>query len=95
MLHYAQAPEQVIGEAARVTAADGRVLAISNAAFKGTQNRLIVIDEVRRTARWVVDSARDFVRIPGTQELLVKIIVGQLGYDIRRVPIPAASGAAP
>ena len=26
VLHYAQAPEQVIGEAARVTAADGRVL---------------------------------------------------------------------
>jgi hypothetical protein len=75
--------------------ADGRVLAISNAAFKGTQNRLIVIDEARRTARWVVDSARDFVRIPGTQELLVKIIVGQLGYDIRRVPVPAASDAAP
>jgi len=68
--------------------ADGRVLAISNAAFKGTQNRLIVIDEASRTARWVVDSARDFLRIPGTQDLLVKIIVGQLGFDIRRVPIP-------
>lgn len=75
--------------------ADGRVLAISNAAFKGTQNRLIVIDEASRTARWVVDSARDFLRIPGTQDLLVKIIVGQLGFDIRRVPIPRAVDPAP
>lgn len=74
--------------------ADGRVLAISNAAFKGTQNRLIVIDEASRTARWVVDSARDFLRIPGTEELLVKIIVGQLGFDIRRVPIPRPVGSA-
>lgn len=68
--------------------ADGRVLAISNAPFRGTQNRLIVIDEASRTARWVVDSARDFLRIPGSQDLLVKIVVGQLGFDIRRVPIP-------
>lgn len=75
--------------------ADGRLLAISNAAFKGTQNRLIVIDEATRTARWVVDSARDFLRIPGTQDLLVKIVVGQLGFDIRRVPIPDRVVASP
>ena len=74
--------------------ADGRVLAISNAPFRGTQNRLIVIDEASRTARWVVDSARDFLRIPGTDDLLVKIIVGQLGFDIRRVPIPRPVGSA-
>jgi hypothetical protein len=72
---------------------DGRVLAISNAAFKGTQNRLIAIDEASRTAQWVVDSARDFLFIPGTQDLLVKIVVGQLGYDIRRVPIPPRPGS--
>lgn len=75
--------------------ADGRLLAISNAAFKGTQNRLIVIDEASRTARWVVDSARDYLRIPGSQDLLVKIVVGQLGFDIRRVPIPAPLPASP
>lgn len=66
----------------------GQVLAISNAPFKGTQNRLILIDENTRTARWVVDSAREYLRIPGTSDLLVKIVVGQTGYDIRRVPIP-------
>lgn len=67
---------------------DGRTLAIANAAFKGPQNRLIVLDEAAQSARWVVDSARDFVRIPGTDDLLVKIVVGQNGFDIRRVPIP-------
>ena len=66
----------------------GQVLAISNAPFKGTQNRLILIDENAGTARWVVDSAREYLRIPGSDELLVKIVVGQTGYDIRRVPIP-------
>jgi hypothetical protein len=67
---------------------DGRLLAISNAAFKGTQDRLIAIDEASHTARWVVDSAHDFAFISGTQDLLVTIVVGQVGYDIRRVPIP-------
>jgi hypothetical protein len=67
---------------------DGRVLAISNAAFKGTQNRLIIVDEAAATARWVVDSARDYLMIPGTNDLIVKIVYGQLGYEIRRVPIP-------
>ena len=44
--------------------------------------------------RMLQDSARDFLRIPGTEELLVKIIVGQLGFDIRRVPIPRPVGSA-
>jgi hypothetical protein len=68
--------------------APGKLLCISNAAGKGVYNRLILIDEATGSARWVVDSARQFLRIPGTQELLVQIVSGQLGYDIRRVPIP-------
>lgn len=68
--------------------APGRILCISNAEGKGTYNRLILIDEAGGSARWVVNSARAFARIPGTNEVLAEIVNGQLGYDIRRVPIP-------
>lgn len=66
----------------------GRVLAISNAAGRGVYNRLIDIDENRGEAHWLVDSARDFIRIPGTDDLIVRIVHGQAGYDVYRVPIP-------
>lgn len=66
----------------------GKVLAISNAAGKGAYNRLIVISETDRVAHWMVDSARQYTRIPGTSEVLVQIVNGQIGYDICRVPIP-------
>lgn len=36
---------------------DGRILAISNAAFLGTHNRLIAIDLERWKAQWVLDDA--------------------------------------
>lgn len=66
----------------------GRVLAISNAAGRGLYNRLILVDEEAREARWVVNSARAFTPIPDTNEVLVSIVNGQIGYDVRRVPIP-------
>lgn len=66
----------------------GKVLAISNAAGKGAYNRLIVISEADRVAHWLVDSARQYTRVPGTNEVLVQIVNGQIGYDIVRVPIP-------
>ena len=67
---------------------DGRVLAVSNAVPKGAHNRIILIDEATEQARWVADSSRDFLPIAGTTDLLVKVVVGQTGWDIRRVPIP-------
>lgn len=66
----------------------GKLLAISNAAGKGAYNRLIVLSETERVAHWMVDSARQYTRIPGTSDVLVQIVNGQIGYDIIRVPIP-------
>lgn len=66
--------------------APGKVLAIANAAYKGTQNRLILIDEAARRARWVVDSARDYTPIPGSNDLLVRTVTGP-GFDVVRVPL--------
>ncbi|MDW8282112.1 MAG: hypothetical protein RMK29_10395 [Myxococcales bacterium] len=68
--------------------ADGRVLAISNAAFWGTQNRIIVIDETTRTAQWVADSASAFLYVPGTRDLLVFVTTGGHSFDLVRVTIP-------
>lgn len=68
---------------------DGRVVAVSNSVPKGTHNRIIVVDENAQQARWVADSSRDYLLILGTSDLLAKVVVGQTGWDIRRVPIPA------
>lgn len=68
--------------------APGRVLAISNAAGRGLYNRLILVDEQAGEARWVVSSARAFTPIPDTNEVLVSVVNGQIGYDVRRVSIP-------
>jgi hypothetical protein len=68
--------------------APGRVLAVSNAAGRGVYNRLILIDEDRREARWVLDSVRDFLRIPGRDEVIAQVVHGQIGFDIYRIPLP-------
>ena len=65
-----------------------RTLAISNSAGRGVYNRLILIDEDAQQAYWVVDSARAFATIPGSTDVLASIVNGQIGYDIRRVPVP-------
>lgn len=67
---------------------DGRVLAASNHAFRGTQNRVVIIDEASRTSRWVAAEAGDYLRIPGTNDLLVDVVSGPSAFDIVRVPIP-------
>lgn len=67
--------------------ADGRVLTIANAAQRGPHNRLLVIDDRKPEARWIAASARDFVRLPGDKEVLLKAISGQF-IDVHRVPIP-------
>lgn len=67
--------------------APGKLLAIANAAYRGPQNRLILIDEDRREARWVVDSARSYTLVPLPAELLVRA-VNDANFDILRVPLP-------
>lgn len=66
---------------------DGRVLAVSNSVPKGAHNRIIVIDEAASEARWVANSSREYQFIPGSTDLLVKVVIGQTGWDVRRVPI--------
>src|SRR5262249_30790689 len=45
---------------------DGRVLADADHAFRGTQNRVVVIDEKSKTAQWVASAAANYSHIPGT-----------------------------
>lgn len=68
--------------------ADGRVLALTNRAFVGTQNRLIVIEEEAQQARWVADATRSYMHIPESSDLIVNIITGPETHDLLRVPIP-------
>jgi hypothetical protein len=68
--------------------ADGRVIAVENAVYAGTWNRLVVIDEAARTKHWVVPSAADFVLTPDAQQIVVDVVSGASGYDILRVPAP-------
>jgi hypothetical protein len=67
---------------------DGRVLADADHAFRGSQNRIVVVDEKSRTAKWVAASAAQYTHIPGTNDLLIDVVTGPTGYDIVRVPIP-------
>jgi hypothetical protein len=67
---------------------DGRVLAAANHAFRGTQNRIIVIDEKLKQARWVVDQAARYSFIPGSSDLLVDIVTGASSSDLVRVSVP-------
>src|SRR5581483_3203224 len=49
---------------------DGRVLAVANYAYPGTQNRVIVIDEDARVAQWVADSAFSYRQVRGSNDVL-------------------------
>jgi hypothetical protein len=68
--------------------ADGRILAAANHAYTGTQNRIVVIDETKGQAEWVVDQASQYDFIPGSNDLMVDIVTGASSYDLVRVPIP-------
>lgn len=68
--------------------ADGRVIAAANQAFSGAQNRIVIVDEQRATARWVADGAYRFQTIPGTTDLLVHLVGGDDEVDVVRVPLP-------
>jgi hypothetical protein len=67
---------------------DGRVIACANRAFRGIQNRVVAIDEQAQVAQWVAQEAADYVRIPGTTDLLVDVVSGPSTYDIVRVSVP-------
>jgi hypothetical protein len=71
---------------------DGRVLAAANHAFRGTQNRIIVIDEKAGQAQWVVDQASTYDFIPDSTDILADIVTGASSYDLVRVPLPPAAG---
>jgi hypothetical protein len=67
---------------------DGRILCDADHAFRGTQNRVVVIDEKQKVAQWVAAAASSYTHIPGTNDLLIDVVTGPTGYDIVRVPIP-------
>lgn len=69
---------------------DGRLLCVAHHAFRGAQNRIVVIDEKARTARWVADSASGFLLIPGSNDLLAMLVKDNRGFDLVRLPIPPA-----
>ena len=72
----------------------GRLLAAANHAYRGTQNRIVVIDDTRKEARWVADRADDYSFIPGSTDLLVDIVTGASTSDLVRVPLPPDPYAA-
>jgi hypothetical protein len=67
---------------------DGRLLAIEDAVFTGTFNRLVIIDEAAQTKHWVTPSTADFVLSADSSEMIVDVVSGSSGYDILRVPTP-------
>lgn len=69
-------------------APDGRVLVTENSAFPGPWNRLVRIDETRRTKEWIAPGANCFAAIPGRNEVLVNVPHDPSGYDLYRVPLP-------
>jgi hypothetical protein len=67
---------------------DGRMMAVTNAEYKGDWNRVVVIDEARRTIDWVADRADSFTLIPGSQDVLVDLVSDGGDVPLLRVPIP-------
>lgn len=67
---------------------DGRLLLSANYAFRGPQNRIVVLDEQARVARWVADEATGYLLLPGAQELLALLTRTGRGSDVVRVSIP-------
>lgn len=69
---------------------DGRILAVANYAFRGVQNRIIVIDEAQRVAQVVAEGADSFGFLPDTTDILVTRLLGTDTFDLLRVPLPPA-----
>jgi hypothetical protein len=67
---------------------DGRLLAVTNAWTDDEWNRVVVIDEVRRTIDWVADGADGFTLIPERPEVLVDLPTSANEITMVRMPIP-------
>jgi hypothetical protein len=67
---------------------DGRLLAVTNAWRDDQWNRVVVIDEARRTIDWVAEGADGFTLIPGSQDVLVNLVASTDGITMARMPIP-------
>lgn len=67
----------------------GKLLVISHAATRGVYNRLLVVDERARTATWLLEGVSEYVRIPGTRDLLVVANESPVGANIHRYTLPA------
>jgi hypothetical protein len=67
---------------------DGRLMAVSNAYKPGDWNRVILIDELRRTIDWVAAGTDGFTLIHGTQEVLVRLVDDNDDKTWVRMPIP-------
>lgn len=67
---------------------DRRLLLVANYAFRGPQNRIVVLDEEAGVARWVADEATGYLLLPGAQELLALLARNGRGSDVVRVAIP-------
>lgn len=74
---------------------DGRLVALTNAAYAGVHNRIVLLDPDRREQRHVVDNAQRYTRIPTTNELLVERYAnaGSSLFNLYRVAIPAAENS--
>jgi len=68
--------------------ADGRILALAHRAFVGVHNRLIVIDEQERAARWLIEGVWTYFHLPGSTDIVVDVFSGPETHDLLRVPIP-------
>jgi hypothetical protein len=70
---------------------DGRLIAATNASAKNLWNRVVVIDEARRTIDWVADGSDAFTLLSGSQDVLVELVTDAKVVTLVRMPIPQVS----
>lgn len=76
--------------------ADGRIICDDDHAFDGTQNRIVVLDQLRHHAQWVASSSNYVMGIPGATDFLVEVVNGDLNsHDLVRVPLPPITPTPP
>ena len=67
---------------------DGRLVAEADRAYENSSNRVIVLDEVAGTARWVAEGVRRYTLIPGSRSVLGELISDKPMKQLVRFPIP-------
>ena len=68
--------------------ADGKVLAIEDAVYAGSWNRLVVIDEAARTKSWVAQGVTNFVVTADRKTIILDAVSGASGYNVYRIDAP-------